>query len=474
MPSRFLLAALLGLALCPAASAARPLLTGFLDPGASATQRPDLMLSADDASARVSAAGASLVRLYLYWNRVATAEPTDPADPADPAYDWSLVDEQVTGAAAHGLTPVLDFRSAPLWAQAPGGDARGTLDPDAGALAAFAAAAAERYKGLVRYWEIWNEPNSPAFLRPQRDAEGRSVAPRLYRQLVNAAARSLHETDPTNVVVVGETAPRAGASGHSPLEFLRKLLCLSSGPEPEPVCSATVEADVFSHHPYSFGGPSRRALGADDVFLADLSKWRRLVRAAVRAGHVVDHAGLPKTHVPLWMSELSWDTSPPDPKGVPSRLHARWTAEALYLSWRAGASVLIWGQLRDYPLNADPLWGYYQSGFYTYDDRRKRSLAAFRFPFVAYARGGQISVWGRLPGGASGTVVVERRTDAGWRRVQTVETGSTGIFAARWSSPRSRGLLRARAGADVSVPFSLRRPADLFVRPFGCGGVVPC
>jgi cellulase (glycosyl hydrolase family 5) len=464
VPSRFVLLSicLAALALCPPATAARPLLTGFLDPDASATQRADLMLTADDAAAWSRDAGASIDRLYLYWNRVATAEPVDPDDPNDPAYDWSVVDGQVDAAITHGLEPMLDFRSAPLWAQGPGGNASGTVSPDAGALASFARAAAARYAGRVRYWEIWNEPNSRGFLRPQRDAEGRSIAPKLYRGLVNAAAAALHEADPDNVVVVGGTAPRASADGHSPLDFLRKLF------------AAPVEADVFSHHPYTLGSPERHAARPDDVYLADLTEWARLVRAAVRAGRVLSHGGTPKTRVPLWVSELSWDSRPPDPTGVPARLHARWTAEALYRSWRAGASVLIWGQLRDYPLTADPRWGIYQSGLYSENDEPKRSLAAFRFPFVAYARSGWISVWGRTPSSTAAQVVLERRTQAGWNSVRTVQAMPTGIFAAHWRSTRIAGLFRARAGAVASLPFSLTRPPERFARPFGCGGVVSC
>jgi hypothetical protein len=462
VPSRlaFLFVLLAALMLCPPTSASRPLLTGFLDPDASATQRADLMLTADVASARSGAAGASFIRLYLYWNRVATAEPADAADPSDPAYDWSLVDGQVNAAIAHGLRPVLDFRSAPLWAQGPGGNAGGTVSPDASALAAFARAAAERYGGRVRYWEIWNEPNSAGFLRPQYDAAGRSVAPRFYRRLVNAAASALHEADPANIVIVGETAP-FGSRGHPPLEFLRKLF------------SARVEADVVSHHPYTLGSPAHAAAG-DAVSLGDLRDWARAVRGAVDSGHVVSHDGTPKRRVPLWVSELSWDTSPPDPQGVPAGLHARWVAEAMHRSWQAGADVVIWGQLRDYPLNDDRPWGIYQSGLYAYDDAPKRSLAAFRFPFVAYARDGKIEVWGRTPDGLAGHVALQRRIRSEWVRARSLDARPTGIFVSSWRSDRTRGLFRARFGDEVSVPFSLVRPAERFVRPFGCGGVVAC
>src|SRR2546426_446434 len=180
---------------------------------------------------------------------------------------------------------------------------------------------------LVRCLLYWNrvstaEPNSPAFLRPQRDAEGRAVSPVLYRSLVNAAAPALHDVDPTNVVIIGETAALGRGDAIPPLAFLRKLF------------TGTVEADVFSHHPYTLGSPGHHAGRSDEVSLGDLAEWARLVRGSVAAGHVIAHDGTPKTYVPLWVSELSWDSSPPDPKGVPAQLLARWTAEAIYRSWR--------------------------------------------------------------------------------------------------------------------------------------------
>ena len=340
-------------------------------------------------------------------------------------------------------------------------------------LAAFARAAAQHYAGRAHYWEVWNEPNSPSFLRPQYDPDGRSVAPRLYRRLVNAAAGALHAVDPANVVIVGETAAFGGAHGHAPLDFMRKVLCMSRGAPASSACGATIEADVLSHHPYTFGSPAHAAVG-DAVSLGNLRDWTRLVRAAVAAGHVVAHDGIPKRRVPVWASELSWDTSPPDPQGVPAGLHARWVAEALHTSWQAGAHVVIWGQLRDYPLSGDPLWGGYQSGFYTYGDVAKASLTAFRFPFVAYASRGQVAVWGRTPDGFAARVVIERKVGSTWRRVRALAARSTGIFVASWPTDRTRGLVRARVGAETSVPFSLLRPPERYVRPFGCGGVVAC
>ena len=73
-------------------------------------------------------------------------------------------------------------------------------------------AAARRYSGRrtglpwVRYWQVWNEPNTSTNLVPQ--FHGRTpYSPVLYRNLVNALARSVKSVRPNNLVIAGGTAP---------------------------------------------------------------------------------------------------------------------------------------------------------------------------------------------------------------------------------------------------------------------------
>ena len=110
---------------------------------------------------------------------------------------------------------------------------------------------------------------------------------------------------------------------------------------------------------------------------------------------------------PFWVTEFSWDTSPPDPKALPMKLAARWTAEALYVMWKVGISMVTWLDIRDnpYPQTATQS-GLYLRGATIAQDKPKAILTAFRFPFVAYARKGGIFVWGRTPWGKPGRVVV--------------------------------------------------------------------
>jgi hypothetical protein len=455
--------------------------TGVIDPAALTSQ------SASLAFTRIRGAGATTVRIVLYWNWVAPLERPEgfqSSNPADPAYRWALIDAQVKGAAAAGLQPILAISRAPRWARSTAGG-RGTTWPDPVELARFARAAAVRYRGdvvdggvdfpAVRYWQLWNEPNAGRELTPQ--FRGRdTVSPAEYRRMLNAFAAAVHGVDEDNVVIAGGTAPFGHRSRDiqvtAPMRFMRALLCMSSGPPYRPTCTARVHFDAWAHNPYTNGGPTHKAYSSDDVSLGDLARMGGLLKAAVRAGHVVS-----RHPVRFFVTEFSWDTDGPDPRGVPLRLHARWVAQALYQMWRSGVSLATWFRLRDDPLRASP----YQSGLYFYGganlmfDRPKPSLQAFRFPFVAFRRAGSAVVWGRTPGGAAERVVVEGKTARGWRAIAALSTNAHGIFQGR-VRVLEETVLRARlvATREASVSFSLASIPDRPFFSFGCGGSIRC
>jgi hypothetical protein len=145
--------------------------------------------------------------------------------------------------------------------------------------------------------------------------------------------------------------------------------------------------------------------------------------------------------------------------------------------WQAGVSLVTWFSLRDEPLAESE----FQSGFYHLrgpgyaNATPKLALRAFRFPFVALRSRGGVLVWGRTPAGRPGAVLVERQTGKRWTLVRRLTTNRYGIFSRRFAG-RMSGPLRARlaTGRDASVPFSLTRPKEIQIWPFGCGGVLPC
>jgi hypothetical protein len=425
--------------------------------------------------AEVEATGASIVRLTVPWGQVAPPdEPTQwtPTDPADPNYNWTQVDADVGAILAAGFQPLITISGAPRWAQERpvATDANAANKPDAKAYGVFAHAFAARFSGAfaglprVRYFQAWNEPNISLYLTPQL-VDGKPFAAPLYRAMLNAFAKAVHDVHADNVVVAGGLAPfrdittsvMAQNEDWGPVAFLRSVLCLSKSLKP--TCSTRVDADVWALHPYTSGGPTHRAVLADDVSLGDLSKVRRLLDAAGRVGH------LRIRHPNLWVTEFSWDSDPPDPHGVPVALLTRWVAEAVYRLWLNDVRVVTWLQLRDQPLSE----GYFQSGLRFASGQPKPIARAFRFPFVAFARRSSVFVWGRTPGGRPGRIAVEWATRGKWRSAGVVRADGNGIFETqvpRHKTSRMRARLLGGTPA-YSATFSLTVPPDHFYNPFG-------
>jgi hypothetical protein len=445
-------------------------------------QYPTTAFAGDQAPtgfALVRDAGGSVVKIAVDWATIAPARPADAADPKSPGYNWTDLDAIVQQAAASGVDPFLMLIRAPKWATVPGTAASGWAQPNLTEFALFAHAIATRYSGhfdasddqyyqellpRVRYWEIWNEPNLNFFLAPQHKGT-KLVAASLYRSMVNKVGAELKAVDAHNVVVAGGTGPFKRTLNSAPIVFLRTLVCLDSRLKPVKGCGP-VHFDVWGHHPYTSGGPTHKAAGRGDASMGDLPRIREVLNAAKRRGKIATSGP-----VGFWVDEFGWDSSPPDPKGVPSALLRRWIPESMYRMWTSGVGLVAWLQLSDNPWTG-PCGDPYQSGFYfsAMDIRKARpkpTLEALRFPFVALRSGSRIVLWGRTTGSKAGTVTIERRTGGAWRRVGRMTAKSTGIFTSKWGVPWKTGYLRARFGKAVSVGFSLHVPPDRFVNPFG-------
>ena len=140
-----------------------------------------------------AAEGSTVIRTIVNW--WATPRPRRPrlaAGAFAPEYRLSNVDELVgtrSSAGSRCCSRSGGRPTGPTGARsrnvASGARSRPARD--------FAHALAARYSGrnkgypLVRYFSVWNEPNSALFLEPQFDGDGRPVAPRAYAALVATA-----------------------------------------------------------------------------------------------------------------------------------------------------------------------------------------------------------------------------------------------------------------------------------------------
>ena len=446
--------------LAPAsAGAARPLTLGFTDttfagPGGV----PWLERSA--------AAGADMVRIDVGWPATdSAARPTgfDPRNPADPHYDFGAADAAIKAATADGLGVLVVVGGAPRWAEGPHRPASapaGSWRPDPRAIGDYAIALAKRYSGhfpdpaaparalpRVAAFQVWNEPNLSLYLSPQWSG-GRAVAPVLYRRMLNAFYRGVKSVDSRALVVAAGTGPFGDPPGGQripPVIFWRDVLCLgqSGSAVRAAPCPDPAHFDVFAHHPYSVGPPTTSALDPDDVSIPDLGKLTGLLHAAERFGTV-----LPREPHPLWITEVSYDSNPPDPNGVPIAEHARWLEQALAELWREGAQAIFWNQVGDQP----PIPNYgstAQSGVYYLDGAPKPALTAFRFPLVAWRLGrAALEVWGRAP--ASGRLTIEELQGTRWQSVRTFRVRASATFVTRLATS-SRVYLRAKVGGATSL-----------------------
>lgn len=425
---------------------ARSLRTGFFDSsfvGDPATRAT--------AFSRVAAVDGDVVRLAGTWSGIAPTKPANPTDPLDPAYQWGNLDGAVADAVAAGLTPLISINAAPAWAEGPNRPESagfGTWRPDAAQFRLFAQAIAQRYSGRlaglprVRYWQIWNEPNLSTYLTPQYvRSSGRWVAtsPGLFRSLVNAGYAGIKAVHRDNFVVSAGTAPYGdlvpGGRRIAPVTFMRAVLAKKTS------------LDAISHHPYGVGSPYRHALNAPDVAVPDIYKLRRVLRAAAARHHV-------KRGAQVWVTEMSWDSNPPDPDGVPARMQADWLQEGLNVLWKQGVSVVTWFLVTDQPPN--PSYGATnQGGVFLLDGRPKLSASAFRFPFIARRTSAtKARIWGRSP--AAGRVIVESVRGNTAKRVWAKRVPENGVFEAR--VPARRGwVLRAKLdGGPSSLSWRVR------------------
>ena len=201
-------------------------------------------------------------------------------------------------------------------------------------------------------FQAWNEPNLTYHLAPQwtRVGGGPTLSsPARYRTLLNAFYAGIKSVRRDATVVAAGTSPFGdpvtGGLRVAPALFWRAFFCFENATLRKAHCSKPGKFDIFDHHPYSVGGPYRKALNVDDVTIPDFKKLTRPLRRAEALG-----TALPRKRHRVWASEISWDSAPPDPDGVPETTRAKWIPQALELLWRQGVDTVFCGTGSPTPL----------------------------------------------------------------------------------------------------------------------------
>ena len=199
--------------------------------------------------AQIAKAGVTWVRTDFLWGI---------CEPKDGEWDWSVFDDTVAKAEAHGLTllPILCYDS-------PVRGKHAWEEPDR--WCRFVRETVRRYRRSFRVVEVWNEPNI-FFWKPHPDAAQ-------YTALLKETYRVVKEEAPEIEVMIG------GMAG-VPLDYLEKVYA-AGGKD---------FFDIMNVHPYSWPAPPDGRLDVELKGLKDL---------------MAKHGDAAK---PIWITEHGWPT----------------------------------------------------------------------------------------------------------------------------------------------------------------------
>jgi hypothetical protein len=285
-----------GLTVAPAApaaatAAALPMNTNFHGMWASYTdaQRGQVLDS-------FAWAGVKSVRLDVAW---AMMQPTNGT-----SYDaWGVgfIDRVIAMANARGIKPLVMFWTTPGWANGNAGDH--TLPTNPADYARAAKYAATKWRGKVAGWEVWNEPNSAAYMT--------GADPVAYTRLLKAAYPAFKAGDPAAPVITGGTE-------YNDTAWLTRMY--NAG--------AKGYFDAIATHPYM------GVADADPATPDDGTMWTLNHAAAVHQLMVARGDGAKK----LWFTEFGWSSHPTAP-GAPN--YQRGVTEAVQSAYLVKAAKLI-------------------------------------------------------------------------------------------------------------------------------------
>lgn len=196
---------------------------------------PDLLFydqaQIDTALDALQSVGITDLRVLVPWAAV---------QPLQGWNDWSAVDRVITSAAARNIKVLGVLNSTPTWAAVDNTWPLAGMPKDNAQFAAFAGAAAARYKGKVTAWEVWNEPNGFNFWQPGPNAAQ-------YTELLKAAYPAIKAADPDAVVVAASVGSVIdwGNLLVNPVRFVSEMYA----------AGAAGYFDALSFHPYQYTTP---------------------------------------------------------------------------------------------------------------------------------------------------------------------------------------------------------------------------
>jgi len=212
---------------------------------------------------RVQEAGIAWIRADFNWNLI---------EPSRGIYDWSLTDAVVDAARARGLNVFATLAYTPGWAN--GGQGTNVPPDDPAEWYQFVFDTVSRYKGAVKHWGMWNEPNHTQFFSGSRE--------QYIQDVLRLGAQAARDADPTSLVLGPELAHLESADWKT---WLYTVLS-----------EAGDVIDIVTHHAYDDTGWK---------VLRDVGARRPLRRLSTPRG-IMELTGT--ADKPLWLTETGWRT----------------------------------------------------------------------------------------------------------------------------------------------------------------------
>jgi len=276
-------------------------------------------------------AGIGWIKQHFPWSDIEQSAKGNFTDPFWRTDAWDKYDQIVDLAQDHNLKLIARIDRPPKWAQTE--VSTPTSPPtDLADFADFIFKVVSRYRGRVRHYQIWNEPNL------SHEWGGQRPDPESYARLLSAAHKAAKQADPEVLIL---NAPLAATNENSframnELDFLERLY-------------ASGAADFFDIH-------SANAFGLqhppEDPPRPDVLNFRRveLSRAIMEENGDVNK--------PIWFNEYGWNASP---KSLPEHVltwsrvsesdQAEWTVRGIEYArnnWPWAGVICIWFFRRQY------------------------------------------------------------------------------------------------------------------------------
>ncbi|MGI6368028.1 MAG: hypothetical protein ACOX2L_06645 [Anaerolineae bacterium] len=255
----------------------------------------------------IASSGFGWIRQEFPWEDIEIAGKGDFWDHRWNQSAWTKYDRIVELANKHNIEIIARLDNPPAWSRAVGNAPGWTMAPpdDPDDYGDFVYAVVSRYRGRVRYYQIWNEPN----IYPEWGDQ--AVSPEAYTQLLQVAYRRAKEADPDCVVIAAGLAQTTenGPRNLSDLVFLERMYA----------AGARGSFDVMGAMVYGlWTGPLDRRTSADRTNFSRA----QLLRAIMVANGDAD--------VPIWATEVGWNALPEDFAGRATYGRVSEERQALY------------------------------------------------------------------------------------------------------------------------------------------------